>query len=94
MEPERKSATRKTTVSRKKTAPVPAPAGVRKKTAAVKGTRPRKSITSEERTRLIAEKAYLRAECRGFRGGDPVEDWLAAEAEVDAMLMRPGGEGA
>lgn len=27
----------------------------------------------------IAEAAYYRAERRGFVGGDPVDDWLAAE---------------
>ena len=35
---------------------------------------------------MIAEAAYYRAERRGFEGGDPVQDWLAAEAEVDEQL--------
>ena len=35
---------------------------------------------------MIQEAAYFRAERRGFSGGDPVADWLAAEAEIDAML--------
>jgi hypothetical protein len=39
-----------------------------------------------ERQRWIAEAAYYRAEHRGFSGGDPVEDWLAAEAEIDQKL--------
>lgn len=43
-------------------------------------------LTPEERQRRIAETAYLRAEQRGFQGGDPISDWLAAEAEVDAAL--------
>ena len=30
----------------------------------------------------IAEAAYYRAERRGFVGGDPVEDWLAAENDL------------
>jgi Protein of unknown function (DUF2934) len=38
------------------------------------------------REKMIAVAAYFRAEHRGFNCGDPVEDWLAAEAEVDAML--------
>ena len=38
------------------------------------------------RDEMIALAAYLRAEARGFEGGNPVEDWLAAEAEVDARL--------
>jgi len=73
------------------------------KTAARKTTRkatPRKSTTkttarrtaligAEERRRLIAEAAYLRAEQRGFVGGDPMSDWLAAEADIDASLRGP-----
>jgi len=37
---------------------------------------------------MIAEAAYFRAEHRGFRGGDPLEDWLQAEAEIDCMSVR------
>ena len=44
------------------------------------------SLGTEERQRLIAEAAYLRAEQRNFIGGDPVTDWLEAEADVDASL--------
>lgn len=36
------------------------------------------------RHRRIEEAAYLRAATRGFADGDPVEDWLLAEAEVSA----------
>jgi hypothetical protein len=39
----------------------------------------------DEKHRMIAEAAYYRAEKRGFAGGDPVEDWLAAEAEVEQV---------
>ena len=41
----------------------------------------------DERRRLIAEAAYLRAERRGFVGGTPDQDWLEAELEVDWMLL-------
>ena len=44
-------------------------------------------ISPEERHRLIAEAAYYRASRRGFNGGAEVEDWLAAEAEVDNQLL-------
>jgi hypothetical protein len=37
----------------------------------------------QERHRQIAELAYLKAEQRGFEPGHEMEDWLAAEAEVD-----------
>lgn len=43
---------------------------------------------SPERQEMIARAAYLRAERRGFRGGDPVTDWLEAEAEVDALMVK------
>lgn len=43
-------------------------------------------ITPEMRHQMIAEAAYLRAERRGFSSGDPVDDWLAAEHEVDTLL--------
>lgn len=44
-------------------------------------------VNTAERCRLIAEAAYLRAERRGFSGGDPEQDWLEAEAEVDRTLL-------
>lgn len=34
----------------------------------------------------IAIAAYFLAEHRGFKGGDPVADWLVAEAEINAGL--------
>lgn len=46
-------------------------------------------VDPERRAALIAEAAYFRAEKRGFRPGHETEDWLAAEAEVDARLLRP-----
>jgi hypothetical protein len=45
-------------------------------------------VGPEYRAALIAEAAYFRAEKRGFAPGHETEDWLAAEAEVDARLMR------
>jgi hypothetical protein len=42
--------------------------------------------TSESRYCLIAELAYLKAQQRGFEPGHELEDWLAAEAEVDMKL--------
>jgi Protein of unknown function (DUF2934) len=38
---------------------------------------------SESREARIAEAAYWRAERRGFSGGQELDDWLAAEKEVD-----------
>jgi Protein of unknown function (DUF2934) len=63
--------------------PAAAPAGV---------ASPRLTVSEEARRAMIAEAAYLRAERRGFASGNEEEDWLAAEAEVDALL-RAGASG-
>ena len=39
-----------------------------------------------EREAMIAEAAYYRAEARGFEAGHELEDWLAAENEIDLLL--------
>ena len=42
--------------------------------------------TSEEKHQMIAQAAYFHAEKRGFADGDPIEDWLVAEAEIEKSL--------
>lgn len=49
-------------------------------------------VSSEQRYRMIAEAAYLRAEKRGFVGGDVADDWLKAEAEIDRILSPETGD--
>lgn len=48
---------------------------------------PERSISIEERFQMISESAYFKAEQRSFMAGDELADWLAAEAEVDALLL-------
>ena len=48
----------------------------------------RTSVTPEEREQMIAVAAYYRAERRGFAPGDPLVDWLEAEAEIDGLLAQ------
>ncbi len=43
-------------------------------------------IVPEERQQLIAQAAYFIAERRGFAPGNELEDWLQAEAEIEACL--------
>ena len=45
------------------------------------------AISPDERQRMIALAAYYRAEQRGFMNGDPMRDWLEAEAEVTMRLQ-------
>jgi len=41
-------------------------------------------VVSEDRYHMIAEAAYRIAEQRGFQGDMAMDDWLQAEAEVNA----------
>lgn len=43
-------------------------------------------VDPREREAMIAESAYFRSAHRGFEPGHEVDDWLAAESEVDAAL--------
>ena len=54
--------------------------------AATQPVRPER-IGSELREQMIAELAYYRAEKRGFEPGHELEDWLAAEQEIDALAQ-------
>ena len=49
-------------------------------------------VDPQQRAALIARAAYFRAMERGFMPGNELEDWLAAEAQVDADLLRGTGE--
>jgi hypothetical protein len=60
-------------------------------TGAAKPTPPDQTAASgavlpEARNRMVAEAAYYIAEHRGFAKGSPLEDWLAAEAQINTML--------
>ncbi len=48
--------------------------------------RSQRRVSAEERQRMIAEAAYFRALARGFAGGDALDDWLAAEQQIDGAL--------
>lgn len=76
-------AVKKTTAAKKRAAPKQAAA---KKAAATKPPKSPVNISAEERWRMVATAAYHRAEQRAFAPGHEVEDWLAAENEIDAVL--------
>lgn len=48
------------------------------------------SHSHDSRTQMIARAAYHLAEQRGFAPGHELDDWLAAEFEVDQRLMGNG----
>ncbi len=57
--------------------------------SSTRGTAASTAVSEEERRRLIAEVAYMRAQARGFKGGDPMDDWLSAEREINKQLPGP-----
>jgi len=47
-------------------------------------------VTAAERHQMIQFAAYMKAEKRGFKNGDPLRDWVDAEREVEAWLKSQG----
>ena len=45
-------------------------------------------ISNEHRRHYIELAAFYIAERRGFNGGNTLEDWLKAEAEIDNLLQQ------
>jgi len=50
------------------------------------GTQGSSPVTPEQRRIMICEAAYYIAEHRGFETGHDVDDWLAAEQQIDRVL--------
>jgi len=84
--PAKKTTAKKAAVS-KAAAKKRASGGGTKKARTAPGSRKSQSITTEMRHRMIAEAAFLISEQRGFQGDTAMDDWLRAEAEVDARLL-------
>ncbi len=53
------------------------------------GDNPGQIVSTDERQRMIAEAAYFHALERGFTGGNPLDDWLIAEREINRLLPTP-----
>ncbi len=49
-------------------------------------TAPKPHLTLDQRHHYVSVAAFYIAERRGFTLGNPAEDWLAAEAEVDRLI--------
>jgi len=46
-----------------------------------------KPVGTDQRRNYIEVAAYYIAERRGFIGGNEADDWAAAEAEIDRLLL-------
>jgi hypothetical protein len=40
---------------------------------------------------MIRDAAYFRAEARAFAPGKQIEDWIAAEQDIDELILRRYG---
>lgn len=69
------------TATAKKTTTTAEPGSTRKSPAKKVTT-----VSPEHRYHMIATAAYFLAERRGFAGGYEMQDWISAEAEIDAQL--------
>lgn len=49
---------------------------------------PANPMAAEISRRMIAEAAYFKAAERNFHGGDPVQDWLIAETEIQKTIKK------
>ena len=49
-------------------------------------TAPKPTLTTEQRNHYVSVAAFYIAERRGFTLGNPQDDWLAAEAEIDRLI--------
>ena len=72
-----------TTKPRARKSPARKPAAKRVATRKATATNPN---AESERQHMIREAAYYLAQKRGFFGGDPVSDWIAAESEIETRL--------
>lgn len=50
------------------------------------GRKRKPAASAEQRRNYVEIAAYYIAERRGFAPGDPLQDWIAAEAEIDRLL--------
>jgi outer membrane biosynthesis protein TonB len=80
--------------------PKPAPKAAPRSTPKAAGAKPAKprakkpaGVPSEQRRHYVEMAAYYIAERRGFAPGNPLEDWVQAETEIDRLLAegRLGG---
>ena len=43
-------------------------------------------MDADQKHQMVSEAAYYIAEKRGFTNGDPVDDWIEAETQIESLL--------
>lgn len=82
--PTAKKAAKKATTSRRTSSA--SSRAVRKSTRAAPAGSTAPMVDADVRRAMVAQAAYFRAERRGFAPGGDLEDWIAAEREIERML--------
>jgi hypothetical protein len=67
--------------------PIAKPKSSRKTPGKTKAGSKATGVNGREKRELIGKSAYFRAERRGFVPGFEMEDWLAAENEIEGLLQ-------
>lgn len=88
--PQPRSSTVTTKTAKPKQAKVTQEAAEASKPRTTRKAAAKKTVTPEERYQMIAKAAYFLAERHGFTSGRAMDDWIAAEKEVDGMLKSAG----
>jgi hypothetical protein len=83
--PKIKLATKPEPAAKPQAAPKVAPKPVAAKPARPRAKKPA-GVPLEQRRHYIEMAAYYIAERRSFAPGNPLEDWVQAEAEIDRLL--------
>lgn len=83
--PRARLATKPEPAAKARAAPKVAPKPAAAKPARSRAKKPA-DIPLEQRRNYIEMAAYYIAERRGFAPGNPLEDWVQAEAEIDRLL--------
>lgn len=79
-----------TAVSAAKARPAPKAVAATRPEPATKAARPRArksaKVSAEQRRNYVEVAAFYIAERRGFAAGDPLQDWVQAETEIDRLI--------
>ncbi len=71
---------------RRNARPTPAKGGAADAGLTPTAVAPSQPIEAAQRMAMICEAAYFLSERRGFGPGHELDDWLAAEGEIDRLL--------
>jgi hypothetical protein len=83
--PEANKVVKKASAAKPKAA-APTTTAATPKRAPKKAAPARTSIAPDQRRHYVEIAAFYIAERRGFAPGNPLDDWLAAEVEIDRLL--------